>query len=92
MEPRLTTLLVLDRLQSANRFVNVTDFVDNAGETPGTLAASNGCNAACGALEASTSGTRLKPQVFGDMQLNAEQLYFGQSTKGEQLGADLSLE
>jgi len=62
----LTTLMILDRLQTTNRFVNVTDFVDNAGETPGTLAAATGCTAVCGALE-----------VFGDMQLNAEQQYFG---------------
>ena len=27
------------------------DFVDNAGETPGTLAAATGCTAVCGALE-----------------------------------------
>lgn len=63
----LSTLMILDRLQTVNRFVTVRDFVDNAGETPGTLAAAMGCNAVCGALE-----------VFGDMQLNAEQQYFGQ--------------
>ncbi|CAK9064775.1 unnamed protein product [Durusdinium trenchii] len=67
----LSTLLVLDRLQLANRYVNVTDFVDNAGESPGTLAAQSGCEEVCGALE-----------VFGDLQLNAEQQYFGQLSGG----------
>eukprot|EP00913_Durusdinium_trenchii_P007851 g7369.t1 len=43
----LSTLLVLDRLQLANRYVNVTDFVDNAGESPGTLAAQSGCEEVC---------------------------------------------
>ncbi|CAE7589674.1 unnamed protein product [Symbiodinium natans] len=66
----LTTLLVLDRLQSADRFLSVTDFVDNHGETPGVVASAAGSNAVCGALE-----------VFGDMQLNAEQQYIGQLRK-----------
>eukprot|EP00435_Cladocopium_sp_Y103_P024136 s167_g5.t3 len=83
----LSTLMILDRLQTANRFVTVRDFVDNAGETPGTLAATMGCNAVCGALE-----------VFGDMQLNAEQQYFGQlsgsncaRTAGQMPGTSTSL-
>lgn len=66
----LTTLLVLDRLQSADRFLSVTDFVDNHGETPGVVASSAGSSAVCGALE-----------IFGDMQLNAEQQYVGQLGK-----------
>eukprot|EP00439_Symbiodinium_sp_Y106_P052373 s2721_g7.t1 len=64
----LTTLLVLDRLQSADRFLS--DFVDNHGETPGVVASSAGSSAVCGALE-----------IFGDMQLNAEQQYVGQLGK-----------
>ncbi|CAJ1416411.1 unnamed protein product, partial [Effrenium voratum] len=63
----LTALLVLDRVQSINRYASLTEFVDNAGDTPGTLAAVAGCSALCTALE-----------VFGDMQLDAEQQYFGQ--------------
>ena len=76
----LSTLMVLDRLQIANRHVNVTDFLDNAGETPGTLAAQNGASAVCSALE-----------LFGDLQLNAEQQYFGQLGVSGAFGGLLSL-